>query len=466
VIVGFKIKSALKRSVQLSDLVIQHPVVNVRIDQNGSSNLPVPPASASNSHTSVFDLAVEHFQLTNGTILYNDQATPVQADINDLQVESRFDSLRTRCDASISYDKGNVQYGRYAPFAHAFRTRLNATPASFQIESAELTVGSSAAEFQGQASNFSNPVVTGTYKLRIGAGDLRTLSPGIAADGDVILDGQVHYQTAVGRSLLKSIDLHGKLESPSLLLASRQGRVALRKVRGQYQLSNAALQLSVIDADTLGGAIHAAGDIEHLDARAIARVAASLRGISLSQVEHSLKSTDLRGVSLRSTVDGTVNLAWIGPFENLSARSDLRFKAPAVAASERGEKIIPVNGALRTDYSASGNVLTVHSSSLQVPLHRSHCPRRTRRPLAVAGTNFDKRPSRTYRASLRSPVRHLEDPRHRRIGNVELSSRRIARSPNNHRKTECAESPGVWWALEDGGCFAAGEFLAPERCER
>jgi len=123
---SFKIKSALKRSVQLSDLVIQHPVVNVRIDQNGSSNLPVPPASASNSHTSVFDLAVEHFQLTNGTILYNDQATPVQADINDLQVESRFDSLRTRCDASISYDKGNVQYGRYAPFAHAFRTRLNA----------------------------------------------------------------------------------------------------------------------------------------------------------------------------------------------------------------------------------------------------------------------------------------------------------------------------------------------------
>ncbi len=364
---GFNIRSALHHSVRLSELVIEHPVMNVHIDQNGNSNLPTPLAKTSSGSTNVFDLAVSHLQITDGTIFYDDQATPVQADIQDLAAESRFDWLRSRYDASISYKSGSIRYGQYAPFAHAFRTQFSATPAAVSIESAVLEVGASSAEFHGQIANYGNPIVTGTYNVRVGTQDLRSFAPSVAAEGDVMLDGEVHYQNGSGRPVLRSIVLDGELQSPSIVLASRDGRIGLHRLRGRYRLSDSALELIGIEADTLGGAVKATGGIEQLDSRAAAKIAASLRGISLSQLERSLKSANVRGVSLRSTVDGTVNVAWNGPLENLTAQSDLRLKATASGASSPGEKVVPVSGVLRTQYSGARNVLTVSPSTLEIP---------------------------------------------------------------------------------------------------
>ena len=50
--VGFKIRSALHRKVNLSELIIEHPVAYVRVDSAGKSNLPTAPPSQSSSKTS------------------------------------------------------------------------------------------------------------------------------------------------------------------------------------------------------------------------------------------------------------------------------------------------------------------------------------------------------------------------------------------------------------------------------
>src|SRR6202020_734504 len=143
--VGVKIQSALHRKVNLSELIVQHPVVHMRIAGDGESNLPVAPPSQSSSHTSVFDLAVRHAQLIDGEVSYNNKQTPLDADLYNLGAEIHFDSLATRYTGSISYDSGNLHYGQYAPLSHSFQARFSASPALLSIDSAVIKVGNSTA---------------------------------------------------------------------------------------------------------------------------------------------------------------------------------------------------------------------------------------------------------------------------------------------------------------------------------
>src|SRR5579863_274526 len=64
--VRLKILSALHQNVALRELLIDHPVVYLQVNREGSNNIPPAPASKGGSNTSVFDLAVEHTQITNG----------------------------------------------------------------------------------------------------------------------------------------------------------------------------------------------------------------------------------------------------------------------------------------------------------------------------------------------------------------------------------------------------------------
>src|SRR5581483_5398174 len=56
--VGVRIVSFLQRKWYLSDVQIDHPVVQVVVDKNGTSNLPKPKPSNSKSNTTIWDLGI------------------------------------------------------------------------------------------------------------------------------------------------------------------------------------------------------------------------------------------------------------------------------------------------------------------------------------------------------------------------------------------------------------------------
>ena len=67
--IGLKIISILRHKVNLSELLVDRPAVNLIVDKEGRSNLPQPPPSQNKSgSTNVFDLAVGHVLLTDGVI--------------------------------------------------------------------------------------------------------------------------------------------------------------------------------------------------------------------------------------------------------------------------------------------------------------------------------------------------------------------------------------------------------------
>ncbi len=147
-----KIISLLHLKFGLRELLIDHPVVHLQVGQGGSNNLPTRPPSKSNSHTSVFDLAIGHAQLTNGEVDYNDRKTPMNADLYDLGTGIRFTPGVKKYEGMLSYDRGQLRYANYRPLPHSLALKFSATPQQLD-QSATLRVGRSDISLQAQVSD-------------------------------------------------------------------------------------------------------------------------------------------------------------------------------------------------------------------------------------------------------------------------------------------------------------------------
>ncbi len=296
--VGVTIQSWARRKVTLSELLVEHPVAHLVIDRKGNSNVPQAPLSHSNSHTSVFDLAIGHVQLTNGEIDYNDKKTPLDADLHNLGTEIRFDPLAARYSGKISYDNGHLRYARYSPLPHSLKARFNATPSALSLESVELKVGSSAISFRAALTDYNNPVVEGNYDIRIHAPDFAAMSPTVTPTGDVLLTGTLHYRGASDQPLLRALSIDGRIASESLAAAASGARLDLRRLRGEYQLTNGTLRAHNIDAELLGGQVNVDAEMEHLDRTPVSRVRTLLRGISMQSAQQAIRTSELKGIEL------------------------------------------------------------------------------------------------------------------------------------------------------------------------
>jgi len=272
--VGLKIKSVFRRQISLSELLIEHPVVHVQVDRGGNSNIPQTPPQNSSGSTSVFDLAVGHLGLSHGEVNYNDRKTPLDADLHDLKTDVKFEFLATRYRGSISYGNGHLHYDKYAPLPHGFNATFTATPSLFRLDSAVITVASSAIKLAGDVTNYNSPTAQGTYDILLHSQDLAELVPTIAPSGDIASKGTFHYQNAniKDQSFLRSIRIDGQMASDVLAAMVSSGRLEIRNFRGQYQIADGSLHASGVEADTLGGRLNATLAMDDIDGTPTTRV--------------------------------------------------------------------------------------------------------------------------------------------------------------------------------------------------
>jgi translocation and assembly module TamB len=368
--VGLKIQSALHRQVNLRELIVEHPIVNVRVDAAGNSNLPTTPQSQSSSHTSVFDLAVRHAQIIGGKVSYNDRKTPLDADLYNLDADVRFNILATRYNGSISYDNGHLRYGQYAPLGHGFQAKFGATPEQLSIESAVMKFGNSQASVRGTIGNYADPVVAGDYSIHIDTRDFASLAPAYKPSGELSLVGQIHYRNLPKQSLLRSLVVDGNIASAVLSSATPSGRVAVSKLKGRYRLANGALQVDGIEFDSLGGRVNADLTLRDLETTPSGRVQASLHNVASHSVQQVVRP-ELKQVAVSGAINGTADASWAGTVSNVHVRSDLYIRA----AAKNGEYLsahasanqIPIDGVIHATYDGPRNALALRQSSLRIP---------------------------------------------------------------------------------------------------
>jgi translocation and assembly module TamB len=363
--VGVKIQSILHRRVSLSELIVEHPVVNMRVDSQGASNLPTAPTSQSSSNTTVFDLAVGHAQLIGGEVNYNDSQTPLYADLHNLGVDIRFDSMVSRYAGLISYDSGQLRYGQYAPLAHSLQAKFTATPAQFFVESAVVKVGNSTASLRAQLDNYADPIADGDYNIKIDTKDFAPFAPAYKPSGEIALTGRVHYKSIPNGPTLRALAVDGGINSESLSAVSPSGRILINKLRGSYQLANGALQAKGIEFDSLGGRVNAELNVRDLDATPTGRLQTSVHNVSLHAAQQTFQ-TKLKQVVISGILNGNADASWQGSVSNIKVRSDLTLKADARSASLASNQI-PIDGVIHANYDGSNGVLNLRQTSVRIP---------------------------------------------------------------------------------------------------
>jgi translocation and assembly module TamB len=363
--VRVKIVSLLGRQFSLRELLIEHPVVHVAVSRDGKNNLPTPPPSKSSSHTSVFDLAIGHAQLTNGEVDYNDQKTPMDADLYDLGTDIRFTPGIKKYEGSISYDRGELRYAVYQPFPHGLTLKFSATPEELEVESATLRLGSSEMSLKAQLTEYSNPIINGTYAIRIHAQDFGQMTPSAKVEGDVLLNGRMHYQAVASEPAIRNVSIDGRIASDSLRTTASGKRVDLRKLEGEYRLANGNLILRNVAVDTLGGRIMADGDMNHLESTPDSRFHASVQGISLREVQRTV-GTELSSAAITGRIGGTAEAAWKGSIQNLRARSDLSLRAEASSTANPTAQQVPVTGNVHLAYDGPRQSVQLHDTVIKI----------------------------------------------------------------------------------------------------
>jgi translocation and assembly module TamB len=365
--VGVKILSALRRQVSLRELLIEHPVVHMRVDRSGKNNLPTAPPSQNTSHTSVFDLGIGHAAITGGEIDYDDKKIPLEANLYDFGTDIHFTPIVKRYDGTLSYNSGQVRYGQYSPLPHSLNLEFSASPGRFGLESAIFRIGSSSVALNAALSNYANPIADGDYEIRIHAQDFAQLSPGTAPRGDVLLRGKLHYQEMGSEPLLRNVSVHGELASEVLIAVASGTKVELRKLQGQYQFAGGRLQVTNVSTEALGGLITAAVDVKNLDATPDSRVHLGLRNVSLRALQQTLRRQELNAASVSGQLNGNAEAVWKGSITNLRAQSDLSVHAYASSRSNPSGSEVPVDGAIHVSYDGPRQAIAFHQTSLRIP---------------------------------------------------------------------------------------------------
>ena len=365
--VSLKLQSLLHPKVSLRELLIEHPVIHLQANREGKLNLPEAPPSKSESKTDIFELAIGHVQLTRGELNYNDQRTPLEADLYDLGSDIRFDSLEKRYRGNLSYSNGQVRYANYAPLPHHLDVKFSATPQQFKLEPAVFKIGRSEMVVRAGLSNYSKPIADGDYQVRLHTQDFAAMSPATKPAGDISLSGTLHYEASGEGQFLRDLSSQGLIASDVLRAAASGTTVEIRRLQGRYQLAAGTFRMNDLRLETLGGTVASQMEIQNLDKAPSSRVRASLHGISLRAAQQMLNREELKNATVTGTLNGTAEASWKGDISRMLARADLAIQAAASSNSNPSAREIPVNGVIHGVYDGSRKAITVRNTMLRIP---------------------------------------------------------------------------------------------------
>jgi translocation and assembly module TamB len=216
----------------------------------------------------------------------------------------------------------------------------------------------------------TSPVANGRYDISLHTQDFAELSSAGSAAGDVVLTGALKYKSLPGEPMLRSASLSGDINSNGLSVSSPQALVRIEKLSGKYQLANGNFQAQDFEADLLGGRLTSNGTVEQVDSARRSRFHLQLAGISLQAVKSALRNYSRQSLPVTGELNANADAEWRGSFEKLRATSGLSMRGDVVSTNR--ERHFPLSADVKINYDGPRNLITVPSSSIQLPATAIH----------------------------------------------------------------------------------------------
>ncbi len=358
--ISLLIRPLLHHQLQVKSLTIDHPVVHVRTAVNGQTNLPVPPQTNSSSN-STMTVEIAHFVINNGLLQYDDQQTPLSAELQGFRTEVNYSRLTSSYKGLVAYDVGRIQTAQTRTFDHKAELHFDADAKHCVIENLDLSLRHTHVVVRGDLSNYENPEFAGQYQAEVSGEDVGwILKDPTLPVGDLELQGKATYRTAAGSAWQDRLLADGTLESAGLTVPSGTSRVAVRALHAVYHLKNGSLHLNDARAEVLGGRFTSASNVIDLVNNS-GNVRFTLRGASLEQAVRTVSARNPQTPQIAALADLDLDASWKGSPKNAVAHAHAVLRETSTASPNA----IPLDGNITLDYDTAKNRASFQQSTVR-----------------------------------------------------------------------------------------------------
>ena len=361
---GLRIDSFWGRKVSLNDLLVQKPQVHIRVEKNGSSNVPVPQSASRRkpARETLFDLRIRRLQLQNGWILYNDVRTPLALEGNNLRLALDASGTASQPMYLGTIDWQSIQFTakRFLPWPVSLSAKFTLRRDGFTLEQGILNAGRSHVDAQVEMQDYLQPKWSFRYRGWVNLLDLReNLRSPETPTGLVDVHGEGTFADGQLRG-------SGSYSGHDITLTYPIFKASGLSSRGSVQMDNGGLVVPDFLALAFGGTVKGRVTMrfDGLKFRADTHVQdAHLAGV-LPAIEH--RGFPVDELHWDTLISADTTETWSGPFQHFEITGTMQWVSPdSVAAGH-----IPVDGDWEIRYRYDPETLMVNSGEFETPASR------------------------------------------------------------------------------------------------
>jgi translocation and assembly module TamB len=360
-VVGLRIDSLWGRKFSVGDVELSHPVLHVRVEPDGSINVPITRRApqAKPLRQRIFEVVVRRLRLEDGELLFNDVRVPLVAEGGrfDLSVDYAELDAKPMYLGQFRWQQMELVARRYLPFNSDLSVRFALEPNAFSVT--QLLWQSPHTNIDAQLSNTNLTQANWAFRYRghFDFEDLRTIlrKPSSPA-GHVDFSGDGHFSDG-------KLALTGKYAAADIDMPYDWFHSSGISSRGSYRADRVALDVPDFSAQALGGAID--GQVR-LDFRGLRfRVNAHAHDMDLATLLAAVNNDNLPIAPLHwgGIAEVQAVTTWTADFKNLDSRGiSLWVPRRQLPAGQ-----IPVTASLDYHYTMAGREVVLNTSHIDTP---------------------------------------------------------------------------------------------------
>src|SRR6266436_6640681 len=361
---GLRIDSFWGRRVSLNDLVLVQPRVHLRVDKDGSNNLPAFKKGSSKEplQQTLLDLHVRHVEIKDGWVLYNNLRSLVAVEGGDLRLNVTAGGTPEHplYLGTIDWDSIQLARRRDVPMPANLSAKFSVGGDGFTVEQAIVDVGRSHLDLQAKTKNFESPDWTYRYRGWLDLLDIREAfrTPEVPL-GRIDLRGEGTLASGIVKG-------NGEFAADNIVLRFVDFHSANLTSRSSYVLEHDGVVLPDFAAYALGGSVKGRITMKYggLKFRADTRV----QGIRLAAVTPAIDHTGFPIDSLHwdSVIYADTVETWHDNFRDFDISARMRWDEP----DETMPGHIPVTSEAVLRYRYTPNSLELSQFDFDTPSSR------------------------------------------------------------------------------------------------
>ncbi|HXM99120.1 MAG TPA: translocation/assembly module TamB domain-containing protein [Candidatus Dormibacteraeota bacterium] len=361
--VGLQIDSFWGRKVSLDELILLAPRFHIRVNADGTNNLPLltMKPSAKPLPESLFDLHVRKVRIDNGWVLYNDTQSPLSVEGGDLHF-----SLDAAAGPSPLY-LGNLDWksihftaDRFLPLPANLSAKFTLRPDGFTLEQGVVSIARSHLDAQGTMVGFVNPKWSFRYRGWVDLVDIRqALRTPEVPYGRVDVRGEGTFTNGAWHSA-------GNYVGQNISLDLQDFHAGNLFNRSSFVLDSRGIDLPDFVVHGLGGNV--TGHVHMSFAGLFFRAVTHIQNVRLSSV---LPAIDHQGFPVDqlhwdALISGDTIETWTGPFQHFEITGGMHWDVPTDLAAHH----IPVSGDWKLQYRYDAQALSLEAGTFATPSSR------------------------------------------------------------------------------------------------